>query len=57
MATILAFFQNIGKAILNVIQILWTLLKWLISKCWKVILILGSIFLALFSIKKIAKEE
>ena len=57
MATILALFQNVGKAILNVLQILWSFLKWLMSKCWKVILLLGSIFLALFSIKKIAKED
>lgn len=57
MATILAFFANFGKAILNVIQILWSILKWLFSKCWKVTLILGSLFLTIFSIKKVAKEE
>ncbi len=57
MATILAFFANFGKAILNAIQILWSILKWLFSKCWKVTLILGSLFLTIFLIKKVAKEE
>jgi len=41
----------------NIINIIWQVIKFIFSKCWKFILLIGSLFVTLFAIKKATKEE
>ena len=41
----------------NVINIGWQIIKFIFSKCWKFILLIGSLLIAIFSIKKATREE
>ena len=51
--TIKKIFSLLG----NVINIGWQLIKFIFSKCWKFLLLIGSLLLTLFSIKKASKED
>ncbi len=41
----------------NVLNIGWQLIKFIFSKCWKFILLIGSLLIGLFAVKKAAKED
>ena len=49
--------KNCFALIGSVFQILWSLIKFIFSKCWKFLLLIGSLLVTLFSIKKASKEE
>lgn len=57
MQTLLNLISNIGTVFIDLVSIIWNVTKWLFGKCWKFILLIGAIFVAIFGIKKAAKED
>lgn len=51
--TIKKIFSLLG----NVINIGWQLIKFIFSKCWKFILLIGSLLIGLGAFKKASKED
>lgn len=41
----------------NVINIGWQLIKFIFSKCWKFILLIGSLIIGIGAFKKASKED
>ena len=57
MSKLFSFITQSFKALWQLIVLIWGLVKWLISKSYKFILIIGSLILTIFAIKKIKKED
>ena len=57
MDLILGFFKNIFSLLGSAIQIVWQIIKFIFSKCWKFILLIGSLLLGIGACKKAAKED
>ena len=49
--------KNVFALLGSVFQILWSLIKFIFSKCWKFIVLIGSLLITLFSIRKASKED
>lgn len=57
MSLIWAFIKNIFATLGSVLQILWQIVKFITSKCWKFILAIGAAILGLFITKKAVEKE
>ena len=57
MALVWTAIKNVFALAGTVIQIIWSLFKFIFEKCWKFLLLIGSLLLTLFSIKKASKED
>lgn len=57
MDLILGFFKNIFSLLGSTILIVWQIIKFIFSKCWKFILLIGSLLLGIGACKKAAKED
>lgn len=57
MNTILSIIKNAFATIGEILKLLWQFLKFIFQKCWKFILLIGSIILMIFGISKISKEK
>ena len=49
--------KNLFKFLGSIFTIIWQLIKFILVRCWKFILLIGSIFLTLFSVKKASKGD
>lgn len=51
------FIKNTFTLLGSTIQIVWQIIKFIFSKCWKFILLIGSLLLGIGACKKAAKED
>lgn len=51
------FIKNTFTLFGSAIQIVWQIIKFIFSKCWKFILLIGSLLLGIGACKKAAKED
>ena len=51
------FIKNTFTLFGSTILIVWQIIKFIFSKCWKFILLIGSLLLGIGACKKAAKED
>ena len=57
MKLMLETIKNVISLFGSLIQMFWNIIKFIFSKCWKFILIIGSLLFGISAAKKACKEE
>ena len=57
MSEVLGIFSKAASLIGSLFLLLWKTIKFIFVKCWKFILLIGSLILTLFGIKKAVDKE